>query len=410
MVMSVITPRRAARGKNPGRNREHNRRAVLDLIRQHGRTGRRELAELTQLTPQAVTNIIDDLIAAELILPAGRRRGGLGRGQPPLEYEINPAGAITIGVELAVTRMATTVVDLAGALQYHEVTVIDETTPAALLPAIAATVERLRANFSSRLMGVGVVMPGPFEIEGFSGVGPTTLPGWAGIDVSGELRTTLGVPVVVENDANAAAVGETLLGVGREMSHFCVVYFGTGIGLGLISEGSPMRGGFGNAGEIGHVVVAPGGRPCPCGQEGCLERYASLHSLRERLSAAGRGLDPERLATLKPEDDPVVAEWVEDAAAHLSPMIAMLENILDPQTVILSGGLAPACLDAIIARLSFAPSVSRRTDRNVDRVIRGQSGLLAAALGAAALPMHEAITPRLELTEAAVTNPKGQEL
>lgn len=391
---------RTARGKNPGRTREHNRRVVLDLLRKHGRTGRRELADLTQLTPQSVTNIIDDLIGEALILPSGRRRSsGRGRGQPPLEYEINPEGAITIGIELAVTRMVTTVVDLAGQLQHEEISPIDDTSPAACLPAIVETVERLRAAYPGRLMGVGLVMPGPFEIEGFSGVGPTTLPGWAGIDVAGELRTRLGVPVAVENDANAAAVGETLLGEGRKMSNFCVIYFGTGIGLGLITEGAPMRGAFGNAGEIGHIVVAPGGRPCPCGQHGCLEQYASLQSLRERLAASGSPVDVDRLQDLPPEADPVVAAWLEEAAAHLSPMIAMLENILDPQTIILSGGLPGSYLDAIIERIVFAPSVARRSDRTVERVIRGKTGELTAALGAAALPMHNAITPRLELSD-----------
>ncbi|MDT0681275.1 ROK family transcriptional regulator [Roseicyclus sp. F158] len=407
MATPAETPRRTARGKNPNRSREHNRRVVLDLLRTHGRTGRRELAELTQLTPQAVTNIIEDLIAADLIVTAGRRREGRGRGQPPHEYEINPAGAFTIGVELAVTRMVTTVVDLAGTLLYQDVTPIEESGPDALLPAIGALVDRLRTAHPGRLMGLGLVMPGPFEIEGFSGVGPTTLPGWAGIDVAAELRERLGVPVVVENDANAAAVGETLLGVGRDMREFCVVYFGTGIGLGLISEGRPMRGAFGNAGEIGHIVVAPGGRPCPCGQNGCLERYASLHALRERLADAGRSLPAEDLGSLDPDGDPVVAAWLEDAAAHLSPMISILENVLDPETIILSGGLPTACLDAIIGRLSFGPSVARRSDRAVPPVIRGQSGLLTAALGAAALPMHDAITPRLELSELQETISKG---
>ncbi len=407
MVMSADTPRRTARGKNPNRSREHNRRVVLDLLRSHGRTGRRELAELTQLTPQAVTNIIDDLIAADLIVTAGRRRVAHGRGQPPHEYEINPAGAFTIGIELAVTQMVTTVVDLAGALLHKEVTAIEECGPDVLLPAIGDTVVRLREDHPGRLMGLGLVMPGPFEIEGFSGVGPTTLPGWAGIEVAADLRDRLGVPVVVENDANAAAVGETLLGVGKEMADFCVVYFGTGIGLGLISEGRLVRGAFGNAGEIGHIVVTPGGRLCPCGQQGCLERYASLHSLRERLAAEGRTLSIEDLDTLSPAGDPVLAAWLEEAAAHLSPMISILENVFDPQTVILTGGLPPACLDAIIERLSFGPSVARRSDRAVPPVIRGQSGLLTAALGAAALPMHDAITPRLDLSDLQETTLKG---
>ncbi|GGL77298.1 ROK family transcriptional regulator [Wenxinia marina] len=392
--------RPTARGKNPGRNREHNRRVVLDLMRQQGRTGRRELARLCQLTPQSVTNIIDDLIAENLILPAGRRTAS-GRGQPPLDYEINPDGAFTIGIELAVTRMTAVVVDLADRIRVRTSFEVADMSPAGALPRIEALVAELRAGQPGRLMGIGVVMPGPFEIEGFSGVGPTTLPGWAGIDAAAALTSLLGIPVAVENDANAVAIGETLLGAGRHLSQFGVIYFGTGIGLGTVSSGTLMRGAFGNAGEIGHIVAAPGGRPCPCGQQGCLERYASTHALRERLLASGRSGDLAELDTAHPETDPVLDAWLDEAAAHLAPVVSILENVLDPQTIILAGGLAPDWLDAIIARMRLGTSVARRSDRALPRVIRGQSGTFAAAIGAAALPMHEAVTPRLELSEVA---------
>ncbi|PHP28235.1 ROK family transcriptional regulator [Limimaricola cinnabarinus] len=388
---------RAARGKNPGRSRAHNRRVVLDLMRGHGQLGRRQLAEMTQLTPQAVTNILDELIAAGLIEARGRLKSG--RGQPPLQFAINPDGAITIGIEIAVTRMAATVLDLGGHPRHEEIVPLADSAPEALLPLIAETVARLAAGYDATLMGVGVVMPGPFEIEGFSGVGPTTLPGWAGIDMAAELGRRIGVPVSVENDANAAAIGETLFGSGQALSSFAVVYFGAGLGLGLIADDRPVRGAFGNAGEVGHIVVAPGGRACPCGQSGCLERYASLHALREALDAAGLPGDHAALDRMMAEAEPVLMTWIAEAAAHLSPMVAILENVLDPEAIILGGALPAPILDAIIARIGFAPSVAARSDRAVPRVIRGRAGPMAAALGAAALPFHAAITPRLELSQ-----------
>ena len=396
---------RSARGRNPGRSREHNRRVVLDLLRGHEQMGRRDLAERTQLSLQAVTNIVDGLIADGLLVARGRRRGS--RGQPPLQYAIDPAGAITIGIELAVTQMVTAVVDLGGMLRSEEVEALDGNDPATLLPRIAAKVEAIRADRPGRLIGLGLVMPGPFEIEGFTGVGPTALPGWAGIDVAADLSARLGVPVEVGNDADAAAIGETLLGVGQALTDFCVIYFGTGIGLGIIADNAPVRGAFGNAGEIGHIVVAPGGRPCACGQSGCLERYASLHALRERLGARGLSSDFGALERMVSEGNTVLDDWIAEAAAHLSPMVAILENVLDPQTIVLSGGLPGAILDAIIARLAFAPSVSRRSDRSLDRVLRGHTGRITAARGAAALPLHSAITPRLDLADAPTFLPKG---
>ncbi|MGR3591478.1 MAG: ROK family protein [Limimaricola soesokkakensis] len=388
---------RAARGKNPGRSRAHNRRVILDLMRSHGQLGRKQLAEMTQLSQQAVTNIVDELIADRFIVARGRLKSG--RGQPPLQFAINPDGAITIGIEIAVTQMVTTVVDLGGNLRHEDIAPLSDSSPETLLPLISDTVARLAAHFDATLLGIGVVMPGPFEIEGFSGVGPTTLPGWAGIDTAAELAARIGVPVSVENDANAAAIGETLFGSGQALSNFAVVYFGAGLGLGLISDDRPIRGAFGNAGEIGHVVVAPGGRLCPCGQCGCLERYASLHALREALDAVDLPGDHATLERMMAEGALVLTSWIAEAAAHLAPMIAILENVLDPETIIFGGALPAPILDAVIAELTFAPSVSARSDRDLPRVIRGRAGPMAAALGAAALPFHAAITPRLELSE-----------
>lgn len=389
----------AARGKNPGRSRTHNRRVILDLLRRHGQLGRQDLARMTELSAQAVTNIAEGLVADGLVLPTDRLRGG--RGQPPLQYAINPNGAFTIGMELAVTRLVTAVVDLGGAVRHDAIERLERNDPGFLLPHIAARVAALGERFDGRLIGVGLVMPGPFAIEGLSGVGPTALPGWEEVDAATELGRLTGVPVEVENDANAAAIGETQLGAGQGMTHVAVIYFGTGLGLGVVAGNAPMRGAHGNAGEVGHVVVQPGGRPCPCGQRGCLERYASPHALRERLAALGLPTRFDDLARLHREDHPAVAAWTDEAALHLAPMVAMLENVLDPETVILAGGLPEGLLDALIERLDLPPSVSRRRERAVPRVIRGRTGRLTAALGAAALPLHSATTPRLDMAEPA---------
>ncbi len=213
----------------------------------------------------------------------------------------------------------------------------------------------MKASFPARLLGIGVVMPGPFDIEGMSSVGPTTLPGWSGIDAAAVLSKACGEPVLVENDANAAAVGERLFGAGHAISNFAMIYFGAGIGLGMIRDGAPFRGAFGNAGEIGHIVITPGGRACACGQKGCLETYASLHTLREKLHAAGiKNTDFDALEKLHLARNPVLMGWLQEAADHLAPMIAMIENILDPETIILGGMLPDAIIDDLIWHMGIA--------------------------------------------------------
>ncbi len=390
MRTDVPDRQRFTLGKNPGRSRAHNRRVVLDLLRSHGQLGRKQIADMTRLTTQAVANIIEELLAENLLVDLGRLRSG--RGQPPVQFALNPDGAITIGFEISVSHLVTTVLDLHGRILEHASVALDDTGPAALIPQVVAQVADIRRRLPAALLGVGVVMPGPFGIEDMSGIGPTTLPGWAGIDASGLLAARTGVPVVIENDANAAAVGEALFGAGQGLANFCMIYFGGGIGLGIIHESQPLRGAFGNAGEIGHVVVAPGGRLCACGQSGCLERYASRDALGERLGPDASG----DLATLFAAGHPGLMAWLDEAAAHLSPVVTMLENILDPETVILGGELSDPVIDALISRLTLGTSVANRRDRALPRVIRGRTGQTIAALGAAALPFFDTIIPRLD--------------
>jgi predicted NBD/HSP70 family sugar kinase/predicted transcriptional regulator len=384
-------------GKNPERSREHNRRVVLELLRRGGSLGRKELADMANISTQAVTNIIDDLLAEKLLLDMGRKR--TLRGLPPIQYAINPDGAITIGLEIAVGSLTAAVLDLGGNPRSVEQVALPDMTASVVLAIIGGLVARMRNAYAAPLMGIGVVMPGPFEIEGLSGVGPTTLPDWSGVDVVGALTKICGVPVFVDNDANAAAVAEMLFGKGQNVSHFCMLYFGVGIGMGAILADQPLRGAFGNAGEIGHIVVETNGLRCQCGQLGCLERYVSLHALTEWMTQDGVTPDSAELQRLHAARDPAILAWLDQAAPHLARIISLLENIFDPQTMILGGKMPEAILDDLIARLDIPTSVANRRLRTLPRVQLGQSNENSAALGAAALPFFNAITPQLHLSQ-----------
>ena len=383
-------------GKNPERSRDHNRRVVLDVVRRNGSLGRMQIARLTHLTAQAIANIVDELVSENLLMETGRLRSG--RGQPPIQFAVNPDGAMTMGIEVAADHIVATVLDLSGQPRTKRITPVRDTSPSQVIAHLRTEIDAVRKDFKAPLLGIGVVMPGPFEIEGMTSVGPTTLPGWANIDAASLLSEACGEQVAVENDANAAAVGERLFGAGHSISNFAMIYFGAGVGMGMIQDGVPFRGAFGNAGEIGHVVVAPRGKACPCGQHGCLERYASVYALREKLCEADvADCDFNDFERLHAERHPVLLEWIDEAAIHLAPMIAMIENILDPETVILGGMLPDAIIDELIARMGRLPiSVASRRVRALPRVIRGQTGQYTAALGAAALPLFEAVTPKLE--------------
>lgn len=387
----------AALGTNPERARRHNRRVVLETLRQHGRLGRSDIANLTRLTAQAVSNIVAELLEEGFLIELGRRR--TARGQPPVEFALNADGGVTAGMEIAADHITTVLVDLAGEIRAQRVVALPDLAVEAVQVLAAGELARARAakGLPERLLGCGVVMPGPFDFEGMLTVGSTALPGWAGQDVTALMSTALATPVTIENDATAAAVGEHLYGVGRNLRHFCLVYFGLGVGIGLMLGGEPYRGAFGNAGEIGHLPAVPQGLPCVCGREGCLERYVSPPALQEALRLAGIGqVDATGIARLHAERHPAVLGWIAQAGPLLAPVLVMLENLFDPETIVLGGALPDSVIDAlIVAAGPLSLSVARRGDRLVPRVQRGTTGQFTAALGAAALPLLDATAPRL---------------
>ncbi|RYE78094.1 MAG: ROK family protein [Hyphomicrobiales bacterium] len=296
-------------------------------------------------------------------------------------------------------------VDLTGDVRAQRVVPLPDLSVEAVQALAAAELKRARAasGLPERLLGCGVVMPGPFDFEGTITVGSTALPGWTGRDVTALMSAALATSVTVENDATAAAVGEHLYGVGRNLRHFCLVYFGLGLGLGLMLGGEPYRGAQGNAGELGHVPAVPQGLPCVCGRQGCLERYVSPSALQEILRQAGIvQVDASSIARLHAEGHPALLGWIARAGPLLAPVLAMLENLFDPETIILGGGLPDSVIDALIAAAEPLPlTVARRGERAIPRIQRGTTGQFTAALGAAALPLLNATAPRLVRNPAA---------
>jgi len=202
----------------------------------------------------------------------------------------------------------------------------------------------------------------------------------------------------VENDAAAAATGELLFGAGRMLRDFVHIYIGPGIGGGLVLAGRPYRGAHGMAAELAHFVVESGGRACPCGNRGCLERYASLSAAQAALDGGAEdsaAVDLDRLGAALAQRDPRLLAWLDEAARHLRHAIGALENLLDPQTTIIGGSLPEALLDALLQRLDdLPPSVSsRRGAGDPPRITRGAMGADMRVLGAASLVLLDGMAP-----------------
>ena len=383
-------------GSNAYRNRSHNRRVVLDFVRAHEPAGRAQIARSCKLSIQAVSNIIDSLESDGLLLADGHRTGS--RGKPALQYRFNPDGAFAVGVELRPDAMVCALLNLSGNHICSRRVGLEDASPAGATPAVRALVRqaiREAGRTGNNWLGTGIVMPGPFGASGPGFGSEAVLPGWEGMDLTAHFHEALDCPVIVENDATAAAISERVTGVAQEMNSFCFVYFGTGLGLGVIAEGHAQRGAMGNAGEIGHVITQAGGVQCACGNKGCLETYASRMAARKFLTERGVELqNGQTLADLLELNHPILNEWICLAAVHLSQAIGIIENLFDPEAVILGGAMPDIIIDALIRHLDLpAGSVSNRPDRQTPRVLRGSSGRETAALGGAAMIIHQTITP-----------------
>lgn len=379
-------------GSNAERTRLHNRQVVLGFVRRHQPVGRAEIARLSGLSTQAVSNIIAELEDDAFIAEAGRQTKG--RGLPAVQYTLNGDGAYALGIEVRPNAMFSALVNLSGETRFTARTVLSDSRPETVAKASSdAMSEAVKASGidAERLLGIGVVMPGPFGQIGLSGPGQSELEGWDEIDPVAFFEDALQSNVVVENDATAAAVAERISGDAQNLKSYCYIYFGAGLGLGVVVDGHAMRGAFGNAGEIGHITVQSGSRRCR------LESFASRIAVRDHMAQFGITIDNvDDLSRLHSQDNADLSAWVSAAAEPLSQAVGLVENLFDPETIILGGAMPDQLLDDLIKRLILPDaSVARRPNRALPRVIRGASGRMTAALGGAALIIHDAFTPRI---------------
>ncbi|MEM9341539.1 MAG: ROK family transcriptional regulator [Pseudomonadota bacterium] len=378
-------------GANAERSRSHNRQMVLDRVRQAGQIGRAEIARGSGLSTQAVSNIISDLLSDGLISEQGRK--STGRGQPPVQYGLNPCGGYAVGIEIRPDAIFAAVLDLCGTPLATLRRVLKARDLAGVTKAVVAAKEAIIAKADipeNKVLGAGIVMPGPFGRTGLSGTG-SEFSIFHDLSPSAWFTDALGLPVAVENDANAAAVAERVAGVASGLDTFAFLYFGNGLGLGLMHRGRLVTGAFGNAGEIGHIPVASNGKTVP------LESAISRLSVQKHLADAGLTVDSsDGLAVAYAAQNPTIIAWLNGAAEPLSNAITVIENMFDPDTVILGGAMPDAILDHLIASVTLpVRSVSNRPGRTTARLLRGASGRMTGTLGAGALVINRAFTPRI---------------
>lgn len=385
-------------GTNLEHARSHNRRAVLEAVRLGGALSRADIARRTSLTIQTISNIVTELENKDLLIAGKINRNP--RGQPSIPYSINPKGASSIGFHIARHGIIGVLTDLTGQVLAECEVVADAVTPAVATPLVTSLFDELLKTAQiplKKVLGVGVALPARFGIGTISTEGPTGLPGWNDPLTRAAFAQNLNVPIFIENDAVAAAIGEHHYGVARGINNFVMLYLDEGLGAGLFLGGHLFKGALSNAGEIGHMIVDPGGRPCPCGNRGCLERYVSLQAAFEFLNQKDKHKlkSPTNVLKLSAKE---LAEWFVEAAPKLTTAVNILETILDAETIVIGGLASTEIVESLIAAAHpLNISASIRPDRKFPRIMAGTVGRIATALGAAALPIFDEMNPRFDV-------------
>ncbi|PYB72441.1 ROK family transcriptional regulator [Rhizobium wuzhouense] len=364
----------ALRGTNQETGRPYNRRIVLEAIRLRGPITRGDIARSVGLTVQTVSTIVRELEDEGLILSA--QKAPEGRGIPPSTLTINPDGGHALGIHVTPLGIEAALVNLRGDVLESLRRDVLNATPEDAFSIISELVQQLKASpRCGRLLGAGLALPGPFDVESMSFVGSTTMTGWKNVDIRQHLADATGLPAFIENDMAAAALGEQLYGLGQQLSDYYYLFFSVGLGGAMMHEGAVFRGAWGNAGEIGHIPAVPDGEPCPCGNRGCLERYLSLDAYERRGLPAN--------------------EWVAEVAPFFRSAVRTIENLFDPETIVL-GALAPHAFISQLATLvdGLDNSISARANRPMPRVVMASDCQHSALRGAAALAVFGVMSPR----------------
>jgi glucokinase len=266
--------------------------------------------------------------------------------------------SLTIGIDVGGTKVLGGVVDEAGKV----LTTARKDTPrqggSALTQTIADVAKELLAQHS--VASVGVSAAGFVSSDRKTMLATPNIADWNGVDLDNQLTKLIGLPVVIENDANAAAWGEAKFGAGKNQDHMMMLTVGTGIGGGIVANGALYRGAFGIAAEFGHMRVVPEGHICGCGARGCFEQYASGNALlrhaREAINASPEiarnllsrgdgtvaGLTGQAITDAARDGDPVALAAFNTTGQWLGAGIASLAVLLDPACVVIGGGVIDA--------------------------------------------------------------------
>jgi predicted NBD/HSP70 family sugar kinase len=375
--------------------RRHHERLVFRAIGAHEVVSRAQLASLTGLSAQSVGRVVQVLIEGGLVEETQMERGK-GPGASPVGLRVPQNGAFALGLGIERDCWNAVALDLRGGVRWSVSRPLPREAPAtAILGEMKRCIWKMLKSGEwparrPRLCGIGVTSPGPLDVQSGIIIGPPNFPNWERVDLLTELGTAFGLPVMVDNASTAAAMAHAWrLPHGHPPFLYC--YWGLGIGGGLILGDNVYRGTTGNAMEIGHVVVNANGRPCECGNFGCLETEASVLSILR--DAAQHGAFPSLKSVMEAAPNlPKVAAIVTRAAEKVAAVLVSVLNVVEVDEIVIGGE------HLVEVEEVFLPIIRDRVERRAFRrsiasteVTVSSIGEVANAIGAAISVFHSQV-------------------
>jgi predicted NBD/HSP70 family sugar kinase len=376
---------------------------LLRLVWEEREISRAEIARRAALSRSTVSEGVTPLLASGLVLESGT--GASRGGRRPIVLAFQDEAHLLAGVDVTTTGITVVLTNLRGERRAVRTAAHDvEQDPAGtrgLVAALLAACLQQAGEEAPRLLGIGVAVPSPVDPRHPERLHPLSLPAWRGRHGLEALLPRFGVPVFIDNDANLGALAERWWGAARGVDDFTYIKLATGVGSGHMMAGRIYRGGTGVAGEIGHLTIDPHGPPCNCGNRGCLGTYVGAEALVARARAllpqypgsplAAGTVTAARVEAAAEAGDPLAVQVMHEVAEALGIAVAGVLNLLNPQLVILDGGLARLeeqllqPLRETVFRRTFVSAVASATIRS------STLGAEGVALGAAALVLAAAL-------------------
>lgn len=390
-----------------------NKSTILNVIRLYGPISRAEIAKMTKLTPPTVTNIVGELLKSKMVLESelGQSTGG----RKPILLTLNQSAFQVVGVYVSAHRVRGIVCDLEGrTVDEEERDLSPQPEMEAFLQTLRDVVAPLAAGIRERntpLLGIGVGMHGLVDPDrGVSLFAPNL--SLQNVPIRSFLESEFHVPVWVENDVRAMVLAESWFGQGKGLEDFICVHVGSGVGAGIFSARSLVRGPSYTAGELGHTTIDSSGPRCSCGNSGCLEVLASGPALERRarmrlqagapsllraqLDGRWEDLTGSMLTAAAREGDAFAQEMLAETGRWLGIGLANLVNLLNPKRIILNGGVFNAgqyvleTLERTVWERALAAPAEDVT------IVVSRLGKKAGAIGAATLVLQTLFQPQVE--------------